>query len=154
MAPGQPTKYDPKYCEMIVEHMKDGNSLNSFAVKIGVHKDTIYQWIKVFPEFSDSYKIAMQACQDWWERIAKQHLITHSSKEEGSTNFNNTIWIFNMKNRFGWRDNFDLNVTGQLAHEHTHQTLEQKNENMKKLQAEKLKLEAAVFDAEIIEEKK
>jgi hypothetical protein len=34
--------------------MESGLSLTAFAGTIGVSKDTVYEWIKVHPEFSDA----------------------------------------------------------------------------------------------------
>lgn len=47
-------------------------------------------------EFRVAVKAARDACQVWWERTGRR-----LASEGGG---NSAIWIFNMKNRFGWRD--------------------------------------------------
>ena len=58
---GRPTKYDPKYCEMIIEHMSDGASMTSFAAEIGVARSTINEWGEKNPEFSEAINVARSA---------------------------------------------------------------------------------------------
>ena len=77
---GRPTKYRPEYCREILEHFDVDfhnksqtkavplNFLSAFARKIGVCRDTLDEWCKVHPEFSDAYKKA--------KALQKEHLIT------------------------------------------------------------------------------
>ena len=58
---GQPTKYDPAYCDEIIEVCSQGHSITGFAGKIGVDRDTISEWAKVHPEFSVALKRAKAA---------------------------------------------------------------------------------------------
>lgn len=51
MPAGRPSKYDPKYCEEVVEVMGKGLSLTAFAGHINVDRSTIDTWREQFPEF-------------------------------------------------------------------------------------------------------
>lgn len=66
---GRPTKYDPSFVAAVDEYLnttgKEQTTLpkiESFALFIGVHKDTLYEWASktddngnlVYPEFSDA----------------------------------------------------------------------------------------------------
>lgn len=93
---GRPPKYRPEFCAMLVEHMASGLSFESFAAVADVDRDTIYEWAKTYPDFSDAKKRGSAKSQLIWE----QEGIT-GMKMMG---FNSAIWIFNMKNRFGWKD--------------------------------------------------
>lgn len=95
---GRPTKYLKKYDKEIVKWMSRGFSITSFAGKIGVNKDTLYEWIKTHKSFSDSIKKGKMAYVKYWESIG---MLGMMGKIEG---FNATMWIFNMKNRLGWSD--------------------------------------------------
>jgi transposase len=97
---GRPTKYKPEYCELLIEHMKAGLSFEAFGgvVAGGVAKDTIYGWVRKYPAFSDAKKIGESLSRLWWEKVA---VLGMTGKIK---NFNATVWIFSMKNRFGWRD--------------------------------------------------
>lgn len=83
MAGGRPTKYNDKYCQEIIEFfdkepfkvMTSDNgkvelmpcslpTFERFAFKIGVHRDTLHEWLKKHPEFSDAYKKAKDLQKD------------------------------------------------------------------------------------------
>lgn len=101
---GRPTKYDPKYCDEIVEFMSDGSSLTGFAAHIMVTRETVYEWERKHPDFSDAIKVARQKSQEWWEKAGKSGLFM--GKEDGT--FSQSAWIFNMKARFGYRDKVEV----------------------------------------------
>ncbi len=104
---GRPSKYDPKYCQMIIDFMKDGKSLTAFAGEIEVNKDTIYEWEKKHPDFTDAINAARNKCAAWWEKQGRDGLFM--GHQQGS--FSQSVWIFNMKARFGYRDKVESEVT-------------------------------------------
>ncbi len=61
MPAGRPSDYDAKYCGEVLDYMAKGFSLTAFAGSIRVSRDTIYEWAKVHPEFSDAVKAAMSS---------------------------------------------------------------------------------------------
>ena len=95
---GQPTKYRPEYCELLVGHMAEGLSFESFAGLLGVCKQTIYNWLDENPSFLDAKNKGFEANRLFYERIGVQQAKTGV----GSA----TTLIFNLKNRFPseWRD--------------------------------------------------
>ena len=93
MPGGRPTKYDPKYCEELIEHMNEGYSFESFAGRIGVTRSTIYEWAKVNEQFSDAKSIAVAKSLMKWEGLG---LSLANGDAKGSA----PAWIFSMKNRF------------------------------------------------------
>ena len=57
---GRPTKYSPQIIEEInkyLEYAIPGNmeipTVEGIALRLGISKDTLYEWAKVHPEFSD-----------------------------------------------------------------------------------------------------
>lgn len=108
---GRPTVYDPKYCDMLIEHMARGYSFESFAGFTGHSKQTLYEWAAKFEEFGDAKSQGTSLSRLFWERLGIEHIlnINETEYEKGasrskSKSLNSTVWIFNMKNRFGWRD--------------------------------------------------
>jgi hypothetical protein len=101
---GRPTKYKPEYCDKLIEHLKDGLSFEAFAGVIGVNQDSIHEWAKKHPKFSEAKKIGLGFGLLWWEKVGKAAMIGNKSPGFDPSKFNATIWIFTMKNRFGWRD--------------------------------------------------
>ena len=107
----RPSKYKKEYCQMIIDYMSEGFSLAAFAGKIEVNQDTMHEWAKKHPEFSEAKRIAIGKSLQWWEKQGVDGLwdITILYDKEGkkvkaTKKLNATVWIFNMKNRHGWRD--------------------------------------------------
>ena len=115
MPAGRPTDYDPKYIEEIIEYFnrepykKEGSklipcdfpTLAGFAVKIGVHRDTINEWGRNNEEFSDAIKKA----KEFQENI----IVTNSMKGLYNTAFS----IFAAKNLISWSDKQDITSDGE-----------------------------------------
>lgn len=104
---GRPTKYHKKFCEQLVDHMKKGLSFESFAADCECHKETLYEWVNQHPEFSEAKKRGTAFSSKRWEEIGMAGM---AGKIKG---FNAAVWIFNMKNRFHWRDKRELDITPQ-----------------------------------------
>jgi len=100
---GRPTKYKPEYCQMLIKHMAEGLSFECFGALVDSCEDTLYEWVKKYPEFSESRKKGIMFCRLFWEKMGR------AGAAGKVPMFNNATWIFNMKNRFAWRDVQDIN---------------------------------------------
>lgn len=96
---GRPTKYKPEYCQLLIDHMSQGFSFRSFGAIPGVCEDTLHEWCKVYPDFSESKKIGQLKQAHALESIGIKAM------EGKIPGFNATAWIFFMKNTQGWRSN-------------------------------------------------
>lgn len=109
---GRPTKYDPSYCEMLIRDMEDGYSVEAFAGLIGVSKQTLYNWFDQYPEFLDAKEIGLSKSRRYFEgkgNTGLEHQVIRC-EQSGTVNtvrLNTQNWIFQMKNRFKWKDNPD-----------------------------------------------
>jgi hypothetical protein len=103
---GRPSLYRPEYCEMLVKHMASGLSFDTFAAVIDVNLDTLYEWAKVHPAFSEAKKTAFLKNLHFWEMQGMKGMW----EDADGPKINPTIWIFNMKNRHRWRDKHDIEV--------------------------------------------
>lgn len=105
---GRPSKYKPEYCAQLVSHMAEGLSFESFAGVLEVSKQTIYDWTEANKDFLDAKEVGTEKSRIFWEKLGIDHIINKSdSYGEGqstSRSLNSSAWIFNMKNRFKWRD--------------------------------------------------
>lgn len=97
---GRPTKFEPRFCEMLLDHMREGKSFETFGPKIGVESKTLYNWCDSHPSFLQAKNRAFDLCRAWWEDKS-QELLSNTAQGE---RLNAPVWIFNMKNRFGWTD--------------------------------------------------
>ena len=106
---GRPTVYDPAFCELAIELGKQGKSITVIAARIGVNKDTVYNWVKLYPEFSDAISLAKTLSQEWWEDAGQNAL--------GAEKFQTGVWTKSMAARFpdDWRDSVKTEHSGTLA---------------------------------------
>ncbi len=139
---GRPSTYKPsKHPNQVYELMRQGFSIEACAGQMGVSKQTIYNWRDQYPELLDAIKRGESASQYFWEDLGIS-AITSGAK------FNATVWIFNMKNRFGWRDRKDVEVINtesgevcakrQFLEKIIHMNNEELDKFIKKRQAKKL----------------
>jgi hypothetical protein len=101
---GRPTKYKPEYCQLLIKHMTTGLSYETFGAALNVSKETIYDWERAHAEFLDSKRIAFTKCQEFWEKLGIDEILNTSEYQGGSKSLNSAVWVFNMKNRFNWKD--------------------------------------------------
>ena len=104
---GRPSKYTEEACTKVFDHLASGGSLAASAGKAGVHKDTLFEWCKVHPEFSDLIKQGKSLGMAVWE----QRLVMQAIENPGNT----AAIIFAMKNiyRDDWRDRVVNEVVGR-----------------------------------------
>lgn len=98
MPAGAPSKYDESFCDRVIELGKLGKSVTYIATELDVHKDTIYEWVKIHPEFSDALTRAKQWSQRWWEDKGQDGV--------DADKFNGSVWSRSMAARFpdDWRE--------------------------------------------------
>lgn len=82
---------------MLIEHMDLGNPFSTFAAKINVNVDTLYEWQKKHKKFSEARKIGQSKLEHFLYRLG---LAIASGKVKG----NPATWIFMMKNICNWTD--------------------------------------------------
>lgn len=98
MNKGRPSKYNPKHCKVVIDLMTEGYSKEVVAAELGISRDTLYEWCRRYPDFSDTIKRGELLSQRYWEKIGMDGIM---GKIPG---FKVAIWIFMMKTRFGWSD--------------------------------------------------
>lgn len=108
MPAGRPTLYDPSFCEKVDEYLSTATKENmhmpkieSFALFLGVNKDTLYEWKAKYPEFSDALGkiLTIQA-----ERLIDDGIY-------GGKEVNATIVKLLLQNNHGMREKTDTDVT-------------------------------------------
>lgn len=109
----RPTKYKKEYCKQLIEHMTKGLSFESFAGVLQVSNKTLYTWAEKNPEFLHAKKVGTDKSRLFWEKLGV------AGAAGKIPNFGSASYIFNMKNRFKWRDKQpdedSVNVTVNLG---------------------------------------
>jgi transposase len=117
--PGRHTKYRPEFCEVAISLMRNGAAIVEVAYELNVAKSTIFDWIKIHPEFAAAIQEGKDFSEGWW---CKEGRLNIHNKE-----FNSTLFYMNMKNRFKWSDRTEsshqVHVT---AHEESLRELDEK----------------------------
>lgn len=90
---GRPTKYDPSFCDRIIEYGQLGFSYAEMANAFDVVRETLTEWGKAHPDFSVALHRAKSASLAWWENEARTGL------NKGSA-FNAALWAKSMSGRF------------------------------------------------------
>lgn len=86
-------KYNVDYCDLIIEHMGEGHTLESFAGRVGIHPRTVQAWKHEHPEFDEAVEIGFRKALYYWEKI---HMDAASGRSKG----NAAAIIFKLKNTF------------------------------------------------------
>jgi hypothetical protein len=118
---GRPTKYRPEMCDRVIELMRHGASKAQICADpaIDISYETCAEWCNPMSpqysiDFSNAVKRGNLLSEAWWTKHAQDHLIDMP----GEGKFNTALWFINMKNRFGWRDQVDHNVSGTIKVTH------------------------------------
>lgn len=107
MGAGRPSKFRTTYCDEVIAAGQEGLSLTAFAGIIGVSRDTVNEWTRAHPEFSDAVKIHQAKRTEYLER-------TLLSSEQGPKV---TARIFALKNADpdNWKDKQDVEHSGGVT---------------------------------------
>lgn len=97
---------------MLIDHMSEGFTFESFGGVIDVNADTLHEWVKVHPDFSDSKKTARVK-----QLLANERLLKDIAKGKVRSG-NVTAQIFIMKNCHRWTDRLEQ-TTIDLSKEDT-----------------------------------
>lgn len=101
---GRPSKYDPAFCEALIEFMGKGYSLTAFAGEIGVARSTINEWMAEHHEFSEATRVGQ----------AKRTRALETTLLAGESGPKVTGHIFALKNADpeGWKDKVQQELSG------------------------------------------
>jgi hypothetical protein len=61
--------FKQEYCKELVKHCAQGHSSKTFAAVVECSLDTLYEWEKKYPEFSEAKKLARQKQEILFERL-------------------------------------------------------------------------------------
>ena len=112
---GRPSKYDPKYCQLLQDHMAKGFSFETFGAVAGVCRATLYNWLHEHADFKQAKDRAFCQSLYFYESLAIEHL-QNPMETKG---FHFGLWKFIMQSRFptiyGSRTEKEVTIQPQAA---------------------------------------
>lgn len=110
--PGRPrttiAALPPDWEEKIRELAQQGAGRIEWQCALGIHNHAYLTLLEDSAEFRAVILQAKLLCQAWWEQLGRRGAA-------GLVEVNASIWAFNMKNRFKWRDATVTEARGELA---------------------------------------
>lgn len=104
---GRHTKYNPAFCQGIIDFAAQGLTYTQFAASINISRETLYRWLDEYPEFCDAKKEADAKMNAWYEHFLQQNL---SNKD---VNVGLLVWF--TKARLRWQEPFKEEVKPQAT---------------------------------------
>lgn len=117
---GRPTDYKPEYCQMLLEHCREGRSFDTFAAIVGVSRNTVRNWRESNPEFLVASEEGGVLLELWWENrlresgsgVRRKEQYTEEvngvtktiTVEKGNNNANSISFALRNHNPRKWRD--------------------------------------------------
>lgn len=89
--------------QIIMDCGQEGGSAVEMRCLLGIGESAWGTLLEDSEDFRGTVKAAQALCEVWWERRGRDM----ATGGDG----NATVWIFNMKNRFGWRDKQEVDHT-------------------------------------------
>lgn len=101
---------------MLIDHMAQGLSFETFGAVVDVVKATLYRWVDEKPEFRDAKEMGTLKSQAFWEKLGTDNIINKSDSESQgqgygwskSRSINAAIYKLHMANKFGWREKTEV----------------------------------------------
>lgn len=136
---GRPTGYREEYCELLIAHMAQGGSLESFGAKVPGRccVRTVYNWLDAHDDFMQARKVGEAKQHSFYEdlgkmmasgqlrRVKSERPVIIDGKvqlgPDGKVLYDRefepaqpaqAVFIFMTKNMLGWRDKRDIGIHG------------------------------------------
>lgn len=89
---GRPTKYDPAWCELVVELGAKGFSRAQIAADLGITRASLANYEQEHPEFLVATTSAHELSMAWFEEAGRRGMFMKG--------FNANAWSLQVRNRF------------------------------------------------------
>lgn len=100
---GRPAKYKEEYCQIALQILSEGKTLESVAVELAISWSTLHDWIRDYEDFSYAVKEGQKLSKKWWVETGQKNI--HNK------DFNSTLYMMNMQNRFNWTRRLEGKIT-------------------------------------------
>jgi len=117
-------KYDPSYCQQLVRLMAKGMSREEAAAEMGLLIRYFKKWEKEHEDFRLALTDGEALAKAWWLKSGRKNLKLHSTEK-----FNNTLYIFMMKNRYAFISGDERPKSYMLSQSEEYEITQENNGN-------------------------
>jgi len=93
------TTFEEKYCQMLIDHMTNGMSYESFGSKINKGRSTLYDWEKHHETWREAKDIACEMALSFFEKRLIAKVSGHEIKGINTKDIDTSCLIFALKTR-------------------------------------------------------
>ena len=118
---GRPKKYDPSWMiDEAYEYMKKGRTKEALAGHLLVTEDTVYRWIKEYPDFSEAVKIGLAHSRELFEEENREGFWNQTEfnkygKPVKSKSMNSQATALYARNVYGWDAKKENDLKGEFS---------------------------------------
>lgn len=99
------TDLPTKWYDTVLIEMSEGASLEEIKSQLSISNDLHTRLMRDEPQYSETIKKGIELSRAWWLKKGRQNL--------ENKDFSYTGWYMNMKNRFGWADRQQQDITSK-----------------------------------------
>jgi hypothetical protein len=133
-------KYDPKFCQIVYDHLKSGLSLSCVGPSLiteknpyGVARSTVYEWIEAHPEFREAVEAGQQLAQKFYEQRLTAKISGQKINGVNTKDIDTSCLIFALKTRFhkdyGEKQQIDANIRTETLESYLLRTKDQNEQH-------------------------
>lgn len=86
----------PDWKDVVVQMMNEGAAIKEVLREFGMPFTAHERFMKEETEYREAIKLGETLSEGWWLSTGRRNL--------DNKQFNNTLWVMNMNNRFGWKE--------------------------------------------------
>jgi len=110
--PQNPSKITDDWCYLeslnLADKFRNGESVAEVCLELGICRDSFYKACERSPAFKQAYEVGKQYSEAWWIKLGRVGAA-------GKVSIQPATWVFNMKNRFNWKDKLETEHKGAIA---------------------------------------
>jgi hypothetical protein len=102
------SKYKKTMPEQLIKMFSEGKDREDFCADHSIAGRTFDLWLEKYPEFADAYEIAKLKAKQWFNNLARKHLVNTFEGDK----LDSKLWSMMMRNRFELTEHRKLKIEG------------------------------------------
>lgn len=108
--------YKEEYCQLLIDHMAQGYSFESFGADVNCGRTTLFDWVERYPDFKKAQKIGYEKGKKLFEGILLAKTRGLDAKGMDLKKSDTACLIFALKTRFRdtYSEKVDVAISGDI----------------------------------------